>query len=122
MASTEKKRFVFLYRQPSPDPKLSPDEMQRVFTSWMGWLNGLRQSGQLLNSDRLKNSGGVVRGTGGATVTDRPLIEAKEIVGGFMIVAATDLNQALEIAKACPGLEHGGSVEVRPIEPRPQDN
>jgi hypothetical protein len=49
-------------------------------------------------------------------VTDGPYIEAKELVLGFIIVRARDLEQAVELSTGCPMLEGGGSVEVRPIE------
>ena len=52
----------------------------------------------------------------GAVVTDGPFVEGKEEVGGYLIVAAKDLNEAVELAKSCPILENNGTVEVRPIE------
>ena len=42
--------------------------------------------------------------------------EAKDIVGGFIVVGANDLVQATELSKGCPILEIGGSVEVRPVQ------
>jgi hypothetical protein len=48
-------------------------------------------------------------------VTDGPFPEAKELVGGFFVVNAEDINEAAEIAKDCPSFELGGSVEVRPV-------
>jgi hypothetical protein len=49
------------------------------------------------------------------TVTDDPYIEAKEMVGGYVIVNAEDINQAVEFSKGCPNLEMEGVVEVRPL-------
>jgi len=48
-------------------------------------------------------------------VTDGPYAEAKDLVGGFSLIEAKDLAQAVEISKGCPILEIGGSVEVRPV-------
>ena len=70
----------------------------------------LKEPGQPLNPD-----GKVVRGKK-RMVTDGPYIEAKELVLGFIIVQARDLEQAVELSTGCPMLEGGGSVEVRPIE------
>ena len=70
----------------------------------------LKEPGQPLNPD-----GKVVRGKK-RMVTDGPYIEAKELVLGFIIVRARDLEQAVELSTGCPMLEGGGSVEVRPIE------
>ena len=50
------------------------------------------------------------------TVTDGPFAEAKDVVGGFTLIQARDLEQAVELSKACPILEGGGSVEVRPVQ------
>jgi len=49
-------------------------------------------------------------------VTDGPFAEAKDVVGGFTLIQARDLEQAAELSKGCPILEIGGSVEVRPIQ------
>jgi hypothetical protein len=46
-------------------------------------------------------------------VTDGPFVESKEIVGGFSIVQAETIEAAAELAKGCPALLVGGSVEVR---------
>ncbi|MFN8060383.1 MAG: YciI family protein [Vicinamibacterales bacterium] len=44
---------------------------------------------------------------------DGPLVEVKELVGGYMIVTAATLEEAIEVARQCPGLVHHGSgVEV----------
>jgi hypothetical protein len=62
---------------------------------------------------RLKPGGKVVTSSG---VTDGPFAEAKEAIGGFMVVAAENYDAAVEIAKECPGLVRPGStVEIREI-------
>ena len=48
-------------------------------------------------------------------VHDGPYTEAKDIVGGFSIVEARDIEQAVELSRGCPILDGGGSVEVRPV-------
>ena len=49
----------------------------------------------------------------GDVVTDGPFVETKEVLGGYYLIEAADLDQALEIAKLCPA--PFGGVEVRPI-------
>jgi hypothetical protein len=51
----------------------------------------------------------------GDTVTDGPFIEAKEVIAGFYVLEARDLDHALKIARLCPATWQGGGVEVRPI-------
>ena len=48
-------------------------------------------------------------------VSDGPFVEAKDIVLGFIVVTARDLQHAVEIAKTCPIALGGGAVEVRPV-------
>jgi len=55
-------------------------------------------------------------GGGHVIVTDGPFVEAKEIIGGFMIVAAESYDRAVEVVSECPGvMMPGSSVEIREI-------
>jgi hypothetical protein len=75
----------------------------------------------MTDQGHLKNVGlplerkGAVVGGRRKSVTDGPYTETKELVGGFSIIVARDLDHATEIASGCPILERGGSVEVRPV-------
>lgn len=51
----------------------------------------------------------------GAVITDGPYAEAKEIVGGYILINASSLDEAVEIARGCPGLDYRLAVEVRPV-------
>ena len=51
----------------------------------------------------------------GDTITDGPFVDTKEIVAGFYILQAPDLDAALAIAKLNPACQEGGGVEVRPV-------
>ena len=91
-------------------PNLIAD-MQR----WMAWMNDLDKKGHLKDRGQpLERTGKVVRGQQ-KTVTDGPFTEAKDLVGGFTLVEARDIDQAVELSRGCPVLEGGGSVEVRPV-------
>ena len=52
---------------------------------------------------------------GNVSITDGPYLEAKDLVGGFTLVEARDIDQAVELSRGCPILDGGGSVEVRPV-------
>ena len=58
---------------------------------------------------------------GRKAVTDGPFAESKEAIAGFFIIQADNLEQAVEIAKGCPGLEFGQTVEVRAIASEPYE-
>jgi hypothetical protein len=62
----------------------------------------------------LEGTGKVVNGKE-RTITDGPYAEAKDLVGGYTIILAKDLDEAAELSKGCPVFDRGGSVEVRPV-------
>jgi hypothetical protein len=61
----------------------------------------------------LEHNGKIVAGRN--AVTDGPFAESKEAIAGFFIIQADSLEEAVEIAKNCPGLDYGQTVEVRAI-------
>jgi hypothetical protein len=106
--------FTFLYR--GLDTGASPEQIQQTMQKWRTWFKELGEKGHLKDIGHpLENAGKVVKGTQKA-VTDGPFAEAKDVIGGFTLIQARDLEQAVEISKGCPILELGGSVEVRPIQ------
>lgn len=92
----------------------SPEDMQAHMQKWGAWMQGLAQSGTLVDGLPLGNGGRIVSNNG-ETVTDGPFAEGAEIVGGYLIVNAESLEGATEISKSCPIFEHKGTVEVREI-------
>ncbi len=105
--------FTFLYR--GRDSNTSPEQMQRAMEKWREWFKELSTKGHVKDIGHpLERAGKVVKGKQ-KTVTDGPFAEAKDVVGGFTLIEAKDLEQATELSKGCPILEVDGSVEVRPI-------
>lgn len=106
--------FTFLFR--GRNTSASPEQMQRTMEKWTAWFKELGTKGNLKDIGHpLEPTGSVVKGAQ-KTVTDGPFAEAKDVVGGFTIITARDLHQAVELSKSCPILEAGGSVEIRPIQ------
>lgn len=68
--------------------------------------------GKMLGGNALEASS-TATSVRGDVVTDGPFVETKEVLGGYYLIEAADLDQALEIAKLCPA--PFGGVEVRPI-------
>jgi len=108
------KEFMFLLWGGYPDPSLSPEQMQRHMQKWTAWVEQLAESGRLRSGLPLERAGKLVSGPN-KLVTDGPFPEAKEVVGGYFIISAHDINEAVEISKGCPIFADGGAVEVRPI-------
>lgn len=92
----------------APSDKPSPAQMQAMYAKFNEWREKFQKN--------LVDLGGKL-GAGKLAVPepapDGPLIEVKEIVGGYMIVSAQNLDEAIHIARECPGLVRPGSgVEV----------
>jgi hypothetical protein len=93
----------------------TPERAQQSMKAWGAWLGKLEAGGNLKERGQpMEATGKVVRGKK-KVVTDGPYVEVKDLVAGFMILAARDLGQAIELASGCPILEGEGSVEVRPV-------
>ena len=111
-------QFLYLYRSTASAREGAmgtPEQAQKSMQKWMAWMSDLDAKGHLKDRGQpLDQHGKVVRGTA-KQVHDGPYTEAKDIVGGFSIVEAKDINQAVELSRGCPILDGGGSVEVRPV-------
>lgn len=94
---------------------MSPAELQRVMTDFYAWVDGLTQKGILLGAQPLMEEGRLVAGPKGAKVTDGAFAESKEAIAGYFLLAIASLDEAVRLAQACPILEHGAQIEVRPI-------
>lgn len=108
--------YMFLFR--GKNRSLSPEQMQRSIEKWRAWFDELRQSGHLKDGGHPLQDGRKVVTGRQRILTDGPFVEAKDLVNGYILVSATDLAQAVDLAKGCPTLDLDGSVEVRPIENR----
>ena len=107
-------KYLCMYRgAPSQDQdKPSPAQMQEMFAAFNDWREKFKANILDMGS-KLKGSGKVVTASG---VTDGPFAEAKEIVGGFMILAADDYEGAVAVVKAMPMMQMPGAcVEIREI-------
>lgn len=109
-------KFLYLFRSQGQGFKpASPEEMERMMKAWMQWMDGLRETGNLVQTgERLQPTGKVLRGKA-KSVTDGPYAETKDFVGGYLLVQARDLDEAVELAKGCPIFGIDGLVEVRPV-------
>ncbi len=98
--------------QPGKGEKPSPAQMEEMYAKFNAWKEKFQEN--------IVDMGG--RLTGGKVVTsksatDGPFVEAKEVIGGFMIVSAESLEEAAEVARECPGVVMpGSSVEVREMQ------
>jgi hypothetical protein len=111
-------QFLYLYRitpQSREAAMGTPERAQQSMQRWMAWMGELEAKGHLKDRGQpLEQTGKVVRSD--KAVTDGPYTEAKDLIGGFTLIEARDIEQAVELSHGCPILlGGGGSVEVRPV-------
>src|SRR4051812_42516995 len=92
----------------------SPEFMQGHMGKWMAWIDKLNKEGKFVSGEPLLPGGKLVSNHG-KTVTDGPYTEGKEVVGGYFVIHARDLDEAVQIAGDCPSYELGGAVQVRQV-------
>ena len=110
-------KFMFLFRggenhaHNAQDSQAAADNMK----AWVDWMGALGQKGILVGGEPLQPGGKQVNGKN-KVVSDGPFIEGKEMVGGYLIVNAKDIDDAVEISKGCPIFNEDGKLEVRPVQ------
>ena len=109
--------MLLIYGSEADGKKMSAAEQGEIFQGYMTFTQDLTKSGKNKGGAPLEQSttATTVRVRNGKTVvTDGPFAETKEQLGGYYIVEAKDLDEAISIAARIPGAKHG-SIEVRPI-------
>jgi hypothetical protein len=108
-------QYLLLLHQPNTGPGPTPAELEKIMGHFKTWMDGLYAKGIAAGTNGLEPVGKVLREPGGAVITDGPYAESKEIVGGYILINATSLDEAVAIARGCPGLNYRLAVEVRPV-------
>ena len=107
--------YLLLIRGTHWHQSLSPAELQRVMTDFYAWVEDLNQRGINRGAQPLVEEGKIVSGPKGIRVTDGVFAESKEAIAGYFRLAAGTIDEALRLAKACPILDYGAQIEVRPV-------
>jgi hypothetical protein len=116
MKKTLTNQFMFLVRGAACDGGgLSPEQMQAQMREVYAWIEDLSKKGIMTAAQPLTPGGKVVSGPGGSVISDGIAAESKEAVGGFFIVNAATLDEAVSIARTSPAFNHGARLEVRQI-------
>jgi hypothetical protein len=101
---------------PSPEPP-DPAVWGEIMGDYNGYTQMLKDTGRYLGGEALEpvTTATTIRVQDGKRVTtDGPFAETKEALGGFYLIEAKDLDEALDVAAQCPGATLG-SIEVRPV-------
>jgi hypothetical protein len=111
------KYLCLIYSDETAWPKMPKAEADKWMSEYMEFGASIKASGQYIAGHRLAptTTATTVRVRNGKlSTTDGPFAETKEQLGGFYMIEARDLNDAIQVAARIPGARHG-SVEVRPL-------
>lgn len=114
MKNVPTNQYMFLVRGGAcHNSELSPEQMQAKMQEVFAWIEGLTQKGVMSAAQPLTPEGKLVSGKSGSAISDGIAAESKEAIGGFFIVNAATMDEAVNIARTCPMFRYGGMLEVR---------
>jgi hypothetical protein len=96
----------------------TPDSAQAIIEDYKAWSRKMGAAGKLVGGDKLTDDPGRIArpSDSGVVVTDGPFSEAKEVIGGYWIMEASDYAEAETLIADCPHLKYGGLIELRQID------
>jgi hypothetical protein len=112
------KYLCLIYDDEKKLATMSKDEGDAFMGEYFAFTEGIKQSGHYLGGNALKPvaTATAIRNRGGKlSTTDGPFAETKEQLGGYYLIEARDLNDALQVAAKIPSVRTG-TIEVRPIQ------
>jgi hypothetical protein len=110
--------FALIMRHEDGTKLASPEQMQVWMKQTMDWIGGIAAQNKFVNGTGLPFDDAKVVTTKNSkpVITNGPFGDIKETIGGFIIVKADSVEEALEFAKGCPVLQgEGNSMEIRKI-------
>jgi hypothetical protein len=116
------KYLLLIYENEAQWAGTSEAEQGRIFEEYMVYTKDIRKKGHYLGGEALQpvSTATTVKVKDGKTLaTDGPFAETREQLGGFYLVEAKDLDEAIALAARIPA-SRTGSIEVRPILPTPK--
>lgn len=105
--------LILIYEDKDRVPQLTPDAWQQAMEAHGRFAEQVTEMGGKILGGNALESVQTATSIRGDVVTDGPFVETKEVLGGYYLVEASDLDQALAFGKLCPA--PSGGVEVRPI-------
>jgi hypothetical protein len=108
------KYALLIFPKPGSHEELGPDEYRAVNAEYLA----LRDDPRCIGGAHLQpaeTATTVRHSLSGALITDGPFADAKEVLGGYYVLDAADLDAALEFVERIPAVRLGGAVEVRPL-------
>ena len=115
---TNMEEFMLIFRHQDGNKVASPEQMKIWMKQTMDWIGGIAAQNKFVvgNGLPLEHAKVVRRKNDQKIVTDGPFGEIKETIGGYIVVKAATIDEAVEFAKGSPVLQgEGNSVEVRQV-------
>ncbi|MBK0383470.1 hypothetical protein I5M32_10920 [Pedobacter sp. SD-b] len=110
------KKLIVLFREPDGRAiEHSESEIKAHQENWKNWFSTWGQKGKLEGGSGLTLNGKIIKGDGNIVVNEI-YKNGDEIVGGYLLLNATNLDEAVEIMKTCPIYEFGGYAEIRELQ------
>jgi hypothetical protein len=109
--------MLLIYTEAGSWEALSDEERNALYQEYYGLGNDLREQGKMISANELQpttTATTVAVREGDAIVTDGPFAETKDALGGYYLIEAESLDEAIEWAARIPSARHG-KVEVRPV-------
>jgi hypothetical protein len=116
------KYLCLIYSDETQWPKMPKAESDKMMGEYLAFTAAIKKSGHHLGANRLQPTAAATTvrlRNGKLSTTDGPFAETKEQLGGYYVIEARDLNDAIQIAAKIPGARVG-SIEVRPIAEVPE--
>ncbi|MEP6668358.1 MAG: YciI family protein [Chthoniobacter sp.] len=108
--------YLLLFRgNPWDNVGHSTEELQQIMDRVTAWFDKLQQEGKFVSGSPLMDRATTVTGDGGRSVVDGPFAEAKEAIGGFVLLNVNSMEEAVAVARSNPMLKHGLITEVREV-------
>lgn len=109
--------FMLIFRE-SPDyyAGMSAEKRRQILSTWNAWYDDLASQGKAVGGNALDiATSRTISGERGERLVDGPYAEAKEAIAGYFLLNVSGMEEATEIARRCPNLAYGMTVEVRPL-------
>jgi hypothetical protein len=108
--------MLVLHKLPEDARTQASNEAQRV-KEYTAWADEVRRMGLSVTGERLNNETRILRSVGGqVVVSEQPSCSSESVIAGYFLIQARDYEQAQAIARGCPHLKYGGSIEIRQID------
>ena len=111
------KYLCLIYDNEKQFQKMPRERLEKIMSAYDAFGDSIKKSGQYVGANQLQptHTATVVRSRNGkVSTTDGPFVETKEQLGGYYLIEAKDLNDAIQVASRIPSAM-SGSIEVRPI-------